>query len=509
MTERSAKSPEEESAIENKASSQASLGQSAVKGVFWIGGGRVIRQIVAIGTSIALARLLAPGDFGVFGMIFFAMELAQVFTDFGFGTAIVQRRVTDSVILSTSFWMNMGISILVGVVLIASGPFLAHFFEQPILTSLAYACALNVVVACAMVVPQALLTQRLEFRAQTQAQIVGSFAGAVVAVAAALAGAGVWALPIQPIAGTFVTLMLTFRAAHWVPRWRFSYSSIRDMMGFGAHLLGSSVIDAFGRSLHNIILGKTLGAAPLGIYNMAHGVTYFPIYQVSAVVVKVLFPTLVNLNNEPLRFQSAYLRIVGAIALVTFPCMAGLYAVADDFVAVVFGSQWAGMVPVLKIIAWVVMVQSVATTATTVLLSKGDARILFRLSIVSTILLGVSLLIGSRWGLLGTAYGYAFANMIIFAMQIHFSLKKIGLSKSVFLLSMRGSFGASLSMCIVVIASIAQMPTLHPALRLGLGIAIGAAAYAVFTWLFNRKEAYGIIKLVAATWGKQRVATPD
>ena len=500
--------PPETSAFPADILPQSSLGQSAVKGVFWVGGGRAIKQFVAIGTSIALARLLAPNDFGVFAMIFFAMELAQVFTDFGFGTAIVQRRVTDPVVLSTSFWLNMGIALLVGAIMIAAGPLLAKFFEQPIVASLAIAGALNVVIACAMVVPQALLTQRFAFRAQTQAQLIGSVVGGGAALMAAFAGAGVWSLVVQPIAGTLVTLVITFRAARWLPSWGFSYASVREMMGFGANLLGSNVIDTLGRSMHNIILGKWLGAAPLGIYNMAHGVTYFPIYQVSAVVVKVLFPTLVSLNDEPDRFRAAYLRIVGAIALVTFPTMTGLFAVADDFVAVVFGSQWLGMIPVLKVICWVVMCQSVATTSSTVLLSKGDSRILFRLSVISTIIMGVALLIGSQWGLLGTAYGYAIATMLSFAMLIHFSLKKIGLALSVFLLSMRGSLGASLAMTLVVMASVAQMPTFHPALRLGLGIVIGAAAYTAFTWLLNRKEAMGIIKLVVATLGKRRAAAP-
>lgn len=485
---------------------QASLGQSAVKGVFWIGGGRAIKQVVAIGTSIALARLLAPSDFGVFGMIFFAMELAQVFTDFGFGTAIVQRRVTDSIILATSFWLNMGIALLVGIIMIVSGPALARFFEQPIVASLAIAGALNVVIACAMVVPQALLTQRFEFRAQTQAQLIGSVAGAAAALTAAFTGAGVWSLVVQPIAGTLVTLAISFRVARWLPSWEFRYSSVREMMGFGANLLGSNVIDTLGRSLHNLILGKGLGSAPLGIYNMAHGVTYFPIYQVSAVVVKVLFPTLVSLNDEPHRFRAAYLRIVGAIALVTFPTMTGLFAVTDDFVAVVFGSQWLGMIPVLKVVCWVVMCQSVATTSSTVLLSKGDSQILFRLSVVSTILMGVALMIGSRWGLLGTAYGYAVATLLNFALQIHYSLKKIGLALDVFLLSMRGSLGASLAMALVVMVSVAQLPTLYPALRLGLGIVIGVVAYAAFTWLFNRKDAEGVLKLLVATWGKRRAA---
>ena len=137
-----------------------SMGQSAVKGVFWVGGGQAIKQLIAIGTSITLARLLAPGDFGVFAMVFFAIELAQVFTDFSFGAAIIQRRVTDAPTLSSVFWLSVGVALLAGMLLSLAGPVLAEYFRQPILVPLALVGALNILIACALVVPQALLRDR-------------------------------------------------------------------------------------------------------------------------------------------------------------------------------------------------------------------------------------------------------------------------------------------------------------------------------------------------------------
>ena len=484
-----------------------SLGQSAVKGVFWVGAGQAIKQAIAIGTSITLARLLAPSDFGVFAMILFAIELAQVFSDFGFGSAIVQRRVTSSLILSTSFWLGMGFALVSGTILAASGPLLAHYFKQPILVPLAIAGAVNLVIACALVVPQALLSQRFAFRAQTQSQLIGSIAGAGAAVIAAYSGVGLWSLVIQPITGTLVTLCMMLLAAKWLPRFEFSLSAVRDMLRFGSHLLGSNVIDTLGRNLQNIILGRSLGPGPLGLYNMAHGVTYPPIYQISAVVVRVLFPTLVNLRDEPHRMKAAYLRIVGAIAMLTFPCMTGLFAVANDFVLVVLGQKWMSMVPALKIICWVVMCQSVATTATTVLLSKGNSKILFYFSIVSTALIGIGLLIGSHWGLLGTAMGWGIAAIINYVMIIHFSMKKIDTSLGEFLAALRGPLLAAVIMSLIVIATISQLAMLAPLWRLTAGIVVGAVTYVLLTFLLNRHEAKAIMRLVSATWVKRRQTT--
>jgi len=475
---------------------KTSLGHSAIKGVFWVGGGQAVKQVIAISSSIALARILAPDDFGVFAMIFFAMEVAQVFADFGLGAAVVQRRVSDSLTLSTLFWLNLGFAGIAALLLVASGPMLAIFFSQPVLTWLAIGCALNILIACSMVIPQALLSQRLDFRTQSQAQIMGSAVGATAAVGSAVAGAGVWSFMVQPLVGTTVTLLLIIRAVGWRPGLEFEYQRARGMISFGVNLLAGNIVQSLGKNLHNIILGRYLGAAPLGYYNMAHGVTYFPIYQVSAVVVKVLFPTLVGFGDDVARLRAAYEKVLAAIALVTFPCMAGLFSVADDFVAVVFGEKWLDMIPVLKILCWVVMLQSVATTASTVLLSKGLTKIMLHLSITSTILTGIGILIGSQWGLTGTAWGWAAAATIYYLLLTSVAYREIGLSMWGFLRAVRGPLMAALGMTAVLAFFAPLTDSIAIALRLPLAILIGAISYAILTLILNRQNAFAVLKLL-------------
>lgn len=475
------------------------IGQSALEGVFWMGGGQVIKQIIATATSIALARILAPGDFGVFAMVYFAMEIAQIFADFGFGAAIVQRRVDDSRTLSTCFWLNMCVAGAVSFIFAAAGPLLADFFSQPVLTWLAIGCAVNIVLTCSIVIPQALLSQRFDFRVQARAQIAGSAVGAAAAVGFAIGGAGVWSLLFQPLVGTSVSLVLLFIASRWRPSFEFDYTRVRDMISFGAHLLAGSVVQSFGKSFHNVILGKSLGPAPLGFYNMAHNVSYVPIYQISAVVVKVLFPTLVDLNGDPERQQAAYKKVIGAIALITFPCLGGLFAVADDFVLVVFGEKWLDMVPVLKIICWVLMLQSVATTASTILLSSGQAKTLFHLSVAYAIMLTVGLLIGSQWGLLGTAWGWALAATAYFLLLTFVAGKKICLSLSGFARAVLRPLIATLAMVAILAGAGLLVEILSSMLRLAALIALGTISYVLLTLALNRQDTLAIASLIKST----------
>ena len=202
--------------------------------------------------------------------------------------------------------------------------------------------------------------------------------------------------------------------------------------------------------------------------------------------------------------RAAYLRIIGAIALFTFPTMAGVYAVADDFVLVVFGPKWMEMVPVLKVVCWVVMLQSVAATASTILLSKGDSKILFRLSVVSALFMAIALIIGSRWGLIGTAIAYSCVALLDYSALIYFSTKKIGVSVASFLRTLRGSFLAAMGMSFLVLTVAAQLSEIAAVWRLVVSISNGIVCYLILTYILNRRDSRDILKLLLATWLRRR-----
>lgn len=466
----------------------AQLRLSAIRGVLWTGGGQMLRQIVAFATSLALARLLSPDDFGVFALTIIAVELAQMFADFGIGSAIVQRQQSDPVRLSTLFWINTGVALVCALLLALSAPFLAEWFRQPVIASVLVMAALNVLVCGAMVTPQALLTMRLQFREIVMAQTLGSLCGSATALSLAFSGAGVWALAAQPIVGSSVTMAIMMRASGWWPTLHFQIASVRDMLGFSGQLLSSSVLGYASRNLWAVILGRALGTHQLGVFNLAQQIVYTPVYQFSAVLVKVLFPTLSRLQDDAEQFKRVCLRAIGTIALLAFPLLTGLFALLEDFVPVVLGPQWQDIVPVLQVLCGVSLVQSVTTTAGTMLMSKGAGRTLLGLSVFSTLTMAPSLLLGQHWGLMGVTYGFAGVNVVGYLLMLHLALKQTGIGWRALLGSVSAALFSALLMAAIVLLLRPQFQHHVASVRLLAGIAIGAMSYIALSLAFNREQ---------------------
>ena len=180
------------------------LGVSAARGVLWTGLGQVLRQVIQVIGSVALARLLVPDDFGVLGMAMFFVGIGQLFADFGIGSAIIQARSDDRVVLSSCFWLNLAVAATLALLVLVAAPWIADFYQRSDLAPMVAVLSLNLLLAGLQVVPQALLYRDMRFADLAKAQVLGSLAGALVAIMMAWYGAGVWSLVAQPLASPCV-----------------------------------------------------------------------------------------------------------------------------------------------------------------------------------------------------------------------------------------------------------------------------------------------------------------
>ena len=474
-----------------------SIGVRAAHGVLWTGAGQIARQVVQIVGSIVLARLLAPDEFGLLGMALFFVGIGQLLADFGIGSAIVQARSSDRVILSSCFWLNFGIAAALAVVMVAASPLVAAFYKRADLAVVVAVLSVNLLLAGIQVVPQALLYRDMRFADLARIQVIGGLAGAVVAITLAWFGAGVWALVAQPLVGSTVGLAISFAALRWRPYLEFSWPRVEPLARFSFALLGTNLVDYANRNVDTLLIGRFLGSTALGLYSMAIQLMLYPLQQVSSVVVRVLFPTLVQLGDDLPRLRAAYLKAVGAIAFLAFPMTGGLFAVADELVAVVFGADWAGMAPVLKIVAWVGMMQSVGTTVGTIYLTVGKPHIALRVTMVATPILTIAFAAGLAWGLVGVAIGYAIATCFLFYYTIRQAFRLIDLRVAAMHAVIARPFAATLVMIAVVLVVGALIMDLAQPVRLAIMIASGVASYALASAIVNReqiRELVGILR---------------
>jgi PST family polysaccharide transporter len=475
-----------------------SLGTAATRGALWLGGSQMLRQGIQIFGSIVLARLLSPDDFGVLGMAMFFVGIGQLFAEFGIGAAIVQSQTNDRLVLSSCFWLNLLISVSVAAAIGLSAPLVARFYSQPELVLVVALLSLNMLLSALMVIPNTILTRDLRFPRIAVANILASLIGTGVAIAMALYKMGIWALVAQPLVGSTVLWLLLMIFAKWRPTLEFSWAAVSSYAKFGAALLGANLANYANRNVDRLLIGRFVGAEPLGLYSMSMQIILYPLQNVSGVIVKVLFPTMAKLHDEPKRRRQAYLSATGAIALITFPMLGGLFAVAPDFVSIILGDAWTGIVPIVRIMAWVGMAQCVGTTVGTIYLSSGRPDIALRVTLVCTPILISGMICGLPWGVLGVATGYSVASFMIFYYTALQAFRLIELRLSEFHAVILPTMLATLGMIGLVLLVINALSENSAATRLVAAVASGAMSYGLLTLLLNRPQAMELIARLRA-----------
>ncbi len=480
-----------------KAQSNDSLAQEAVKGVFWVGGERVIRQVIGFIASLALARLLAPEDFGLLGMAIVFQGIAQLIADFGIGAAIVQEKKVTQTTLSSAFWVNLVVSISIAAILVVAAPWIAGFYENDLVAPIVMLMALNVVFGGLGTIPNTLLYKAMGFSVLAKIGALSSLTGAIVAVTMAWNGFGVWSLVAQPLTGSCVRVILLWMATRWFPDMVFSWISVRRLIHFSAGVMGSNLLNHANRNADDMLIGKFLGSGMLGYYSLAYQIMLYPLSQVAAVIVKVLFPTLSKIQDDPARMRRGYLKAVSAIAVVTFPMMLGLLAVSHEFIIVVFGEKWLPMEQVLQIFCILGIFQSIGTTVGTIYLSMGRTKLMFYITLAATPFLIGSFVIGLQWGIEGVAAAYALVSLSIFYISLHLAFRLIKLRMMEFHQSIIRPFAAAVIMyALVAFLSELLVFGYNPAVRLMLLVSIGVLSYGGISLIINRKQLSDIVLLI-------------
>lgn len=427
-----------------------SLKQKTISGVGWNSAGNVARQVLQIIIMVVMARFLSPDDFGVYAILMIFVSFVQILGSMGTVQVIVHMDKPNQRMLSSIFFFNIAIGVFLFAILYFLAWPLAAFFDNPDLTHLLQIIGATFIISAFSLVQNALLEKNMLFKKvvtfETAALAIGSFAGIVAAVA----GMGVYSLIILSLSNaTLLTMELWFNS-HWRPSFQFSFDDIKRVWNYTINLTSFTIINYFARNADNFLIGKFIGSSALGIYSVAYKIMLYPVQNVSRVIVRVLFPSFSQVKHDNQRFKNGYLKAITFIALVTFPIMAGLLAVSEIFVAVVFDDKWIGMASLIMILAPIGMMQSIVTTVGSIYTAKGTTGLMFKIGAVNAVVTVVSFVIGLPYGVEGVAIAYAIANAIMLYPNLKISWYQIDLGVLEALLKLGPFFIASMVMASIV-----------------------------------------------------------
>jgi len=423
-----------------------SLRGRVFRGLAWKGGSNLARQLMRIGVTVVLARLLSPHDYGVAGRVIVFATLVEIFGDLALGAALVQRKELTDSDRSTAFWVSVGAGLLFTVLGIAFAAPLADFYGTPAVKPLFMVMSLSFVITALGSTQCALLMRSMDFRGLELRLTGGAVAGAAVALTLAWRGAGPWALIGQQVTAATVASLLVWRFSTWRPAFHFSRASLRDLGSFSGRVFGTRLLFYANRNADNVLVGRYIGASALGAYTIAYNIMLLPSNQISAPVQEVLYPTFSRMQDDVPRVARAWLavnRIVGSISL---PALAGMVMVAPEFVAVVLGPKWESAVRVIQILAWVGMLQSLQGLNSSVLQARDRTRDLLRYGVIVCAASLTAFVLGLHWGLVGVAVAYAASSTIVEPYYTWLTARALDISVFAFPRALAGVFQAVLGM---------------------------------------------------------------
>ena len=382
--------------------------------------------------------------------------------------------------------------------MVVLAPVVAGAFNSPGVRGVLWMLALTFPVLGSTTVQQALLERESRFALLARVESVAALSGLAVGVGSAYLGAGAYSLALQTLTAAVVSSVQLWLASPWRPRWFWSQHEFRGIRKFSDHLVGFNIVNYFSLNADSMIIGRFLGADSLGLYSMAYRLIEFPLYNLTFVATRALYPVMSRQQAVPQEMASLYVRTLTVIAFITAPMMAGLFVLRDLFIVVVLGTKWIGMNDIIVWLAPVGFMTSLTCTTGSVFMARGRTDVLFYLGIFGALVQVTAFFIGMHWGVAGVAAAYFFATLLTIIPDFYFVFRVLEQGLPRFFRAVLKPIALAGTMALIVLLCRATLPIgeLPRLVQFVLLILVGVVTYASLAFVFARQSLADVYRLV-------------
>lgn len=382
-------------------------------------------QCVGFVISVILARLLIPADYGLVGTISIFMDISGIFISGGLSMAIIRKIDRTQTDLSTVFYYNTAISILIYLILYGIAPFLASYFNEPLLKEITRVSGLTLVIGALGGVHGSLLYANMEFKKQTLFSIPCLLISGSTGICLAYLGYGVWALVLQGLFSAILTTAALWYFVPWKPTLEFSWASFHSTFGFGAKLMISSLLDTSYRNSYQFVIAKQFSATDLGYYTRANTLARLPMSSLYGIIARVTYPVMSKIQNDEEQLRHVFRRILRMMIYIIFPCMLLLVLTANPLIAVLLTEKWLPCVPFLQILALALSLMPVNALNLNLLQAKGRSDLFLRLEVWKKVIGVLILLITVPFGIFSMCCGLLFLSVLELGINSYYTRRLI------------------------------------------------------------------------------------
>lgn len=475
-----------------------SLKKQALSGVFWSSLQLFGTQGIGLVVSIILARLLLPAEFGLIAMLGVFMGLAATLINSGLTSSLIRTEHVDEEDYSTVFFFNLVVSCILYGLIVLLAPFIAGFYNQPILTSVVRVYSITFVINAFSAIQITRLNKSMNFKTQLQVSIPSLLIGCTVGVTLAYMGYGVWSLVWSAIVQALASTLQLWFVAKWKPLWVFNMEKFKFHFHYGMKLMFSGILDLLFTNAYTIIIGKFYLPAQVGFYNRAENLQMFPVSAINSIVGKVTFPLFATIQNDDERLKMVYKKIMQMVLFLVTPTLILMAVVAEPLFRLLFTEKWLPAVPYFQILCFNGILYPIHSYNLQILVVKGRSDLFLKLEIVKKILIVLIILISFQFGIYGLLYGSVFGSVLCFFINTHYSGKFLNYTAWQQTKDILPIFFVSIGVGGLVLVSdmVLQNYYFIDFFRLAFGSVLGIILYITAAYLFKLGSLFELITIV-------------
>lgn len=403
------------------------LKDKAISGVKWNAIGRFSTQGVNFIIGLILARLLSPSDYGVVGMVGIFFAIAQTFIDSGFGSALIRKNDCTDTDYSTAFYFNVIVGLVCCILLWIASPFIADFFNTPILKDLVKVMSLNMFVSSFAIVHGTKLTHAVDFKSQSIVNLLTAVLSGTMGIFMAYKGFGVWSLVFQQLIATVLRVVLLVAITKWFPKRLFSKASFKYLFNFGSKILTASILHTIYANMTTLIIGKFYTAKDLGYYSRGESLATYPSTNITGILQSVTYPVLSKIQDDDEHLIQSYRKLISMTSLVIFFGMFLLAALAKPLIVTLLTDKWLDAVIYLQIFCFAYMFDHICALNLNILYVKGYSNLVLKLEVIKKTISISMILAAVPFGVMAICIARALYTQIAVVINTYYTGKLFGL----------------------------------------------------------------------------------
>jgi O-antigen/teichoic acid export membrane protein len=391
-------------------------------GFGWLALSQYSNRLLGFASTLVLAKLLAPADFGLVAVASMLIEIIQLFRDMGLSEAVISSRREDPKALDTAHTVLVGYNVALFVLASAASPAVAWFYESTTLIPVIVLLSSNLVLNSLRLVPLTLIRRNLEYKKLVLTDLAPSFVSAAVGIGLAFAGFGVWSLVVKTMVQSVLMLVLIQFVVPYRPRFAFDRAAARELFGYGKFIVGSSMLFVALYNIDRLFVSKIAGIAAFGAFDFAARIADMPTKQFSGLVGAVMFPVYSAIDRSGAALRPMFLRTLKYTASITFPAAAGLAAFGPILVDRLYGPRWHALGPLLQLLSVYAALRSTSSIIHDLYKATGRPDLMQRAALYK--LIAVAALGGPAVYLLG-APGVAGLLVVVYVAVLGWELSRV------------------------------------------------------------------------------------